>query len=331
MKQVIIEDAKEGPKLKEVPIPTPGPNEVLVKVECAPLMPLDRLFTLALFPFPHVLGAQASGTIVKAGKDVPADCLNKKVQICTSLLSFSMGKGQGTWTQYIVKPFSEVYIYNQSISHEAACVMYENPLTAMGLVKIVKESKTKCVIIAPGAAMISKMVANLLKTDGIKSIAVVRSEETAKILKDSAFFQVLNSSDPSFDAAFAKALDEFAPTVLVDAVSNAISTKMFLQMPKKSMLLVYGAISGEQAMTLPTFPIVMGDKMVRGYYRPHEDVDKPRKEIVEDLKLVDEDLAHGGKIFGVLVVRRYEMVDFKKAIEEQPSYASKGLGIIKLN
>eukprot|EP01022_Parablepharisma_sp_SALTPOND_P023227 TRINITY_DN484_c0_g1_i1.p1 TRINITY_DN484_c0_g1~~TRINITY_DN484_c0_g1_i1.p1 ORF type:complete len:389 (-),score=26.42 TRINITY_DN484_c0_g1_i1:98-1150(-) len=329
MKQVILEKPEEGVKIKEVPIPKPGPKEVLVKVECAPLMPLDRLLESGqVFPPPYVFGAQASGTVIELGPDSPQDLLNKKVHIGTSLLRFNLGTWQGLWSQYVVKPFEEIYVYDQSLSHEVACAMYGNPLTALGIYRKVRSLNAISVIIAPGASHIAKILTNLLMRDGVKVISIVRSEESAKILKDMGYELVVNSADPKSQEAFNELVAKYSPTVLVDAVANEASTKMFLLMPPKSTLLLYGAMSGNQVVHVPVFPMVLADKAVSGYYWSAEDFYKPRGEIVKELDMVNEDLVKGGKIFGVPIIKRYKMEQFMEAIKEQPTFASKGIGII---
>jgi len=324
---------KEKPEtpvaIKEVPIPAPGPKDVLIKVICAPLMPLDKLLSFAgVFQPPYVLGAQASGEVEKIGAEVPKEYLHKKVQFGCSLLKFNDGTFKGTWSQYVCKPYDDVYVYDQSISHEAACAMYGNPLTGMGVYRKIMEYKPKCVIMYPGAATIAKVITNLLMKAKVKVISIVRSDEIVKVLKDLGYEFVLNIKDPKFDENIKNLITTHQPTVLCDGVTDELSTKIFLQMPHKSTQLIYGALSGNMTVNIPIFPMLMMDKSVTGYYWSAEDFYKPRKEIVKELDEVNEDLKKGGKIYGSPLIKKYKMEQFMEAITEQSSYASKGQGVI---
>ncbi len=76
MKAVQIAQYGDTPALVEVPQPSPGPNEVLVRVAGAATNPLDIKIAAGymhdFFPvhFPYTLGTDVSGTVVKVGGDV---------------------------------------------------------------------------------------------------------------------------------------------------------------------------------------------------------------------------------------------------------------------
>ncbi len=190
------------------------------------------------------------------------------------------------------------------------------------------ETKPTSVFVNPGASGISKMVANLLKKAGVKPILLVRNEECVKLLKTLGHEIILNTADPNFDGQLAEVIKALNPTVFVDSVVNEISTKIFMMMPRESTHLVIGGLGGNQVVSTPLFPLLMSDKVVKGYYWSYEDFVKPKAEIRKELDSVNEDLAKGGKLYGIPKVAEYKLADFKKAIEEQHTYASKGAGVI---
>lgn len=76
MKAVRIHDYKQIATLEDVPVPEPGPDEVLIRVEAAALNPLDgqlqtgdmaRVFPLT---FPYIMGTDLSGTVEQVGAQV---------------------------------------------------------------------------------------------------------------------------------------------------------------------------------------------------------------------------------------------------------------------
>eukprot|EP01022_Parablepharisma_sp_SALTPOND_P004673 TRINITY_DN120742_c2_g1_i1.p1 TRINITY_DN120742_c2_g1~~TRINITY_DN120742_c2_g1_i1.p1 ORF type:complete len:378 (+),score=35.46 TRINITY_DN120742_c2_g1_i1:103-1134(+) len=333
MKQIKVEDVKEGPKLVTVPIPKPGPNEVLIKVHCAPLMPYDRSLGFSgyggTYKPPYLLGIQASGEVVECGSSAPKDLLGKKVLVGTWRMILTQDKWEGTWSQYLVKPFDQVFVYDQSLPHETACTIFANPLTALGLLRKVEQEKAKCVIMVPGAGFISKILMRLLWEIGVKVISVVRKEDAAEILKKMGQNLIVNTSTPDGKKVLEKMIAEYRPTVMVDSISNEESINIFGMLPMKSVYILYGKLGGNESITFPVFQLMGEEKVVKGHFMTYEDLPEPMPVIWSELSRVNEDLAKGGKIFGLPMVREYKLEDYEKAIMEQSSYASQGYGIIR--
>lgn len=87
----LIVDAKPLSRaIKDRGIPTPGPEEILVRVEAAGLNPVDARIgniDIPMWPdMPTVPGAEASGVIVAIGNEVKAFKVGDRVYI--SLLKF---------------------------------------------------------------------------------------------------------------------------------------------------------------------------------------------------------------------------------------------------
>jgi len=70
--QLLAYDGKpESVRVEEVPVPRPGPGEVLVRVISSPINPSDLAFLRGLYgfkkPLPALPGFEGSGTVVEAG------------------------------------------------------------------------------------------------------------------------------------------------------------------------------------------------------------------------------------------------------------------------
>lgn len=67
-------DGKGHVDVVQVPTTTPGPGEILIKVEYAAFISFDTYISDIGYyvpSFPHILGHDAAGTIVQVGSDVP--------------------------------------------------------------------------------------------------------------------------------------------------------------------------------------------------------------------------------------------------------------------
>ena len=84
MKAVVLTEPSAQPKVATIPVPQPGPREVLVKMHSSPINPSDLAFLAGGYgikkPFPVVPGFEGSGIVVAAGKGIlPKMWLGKKM------------------------------------------------------------------------------------------------------------------------------------------------------------------------------------------------------------------------------------------------------------
>ena len=71
MKALVLEEFGGTPTLKDVPVPKPKYNEVLIKIEYAPLNPMDLSFLKGYYSsvkkLPVTIGFEGCGTVVASG------------------------------------------------------------------------------------------------------------------------------------------------------------------------------------------------------------------------------------------------------------------------
>ncbi|WP_299298506.1 NADP-dependent oxidoreductase [uncultured Tateyamaria sp.] len=103
--RAIVVNQNGGPEvleLTDVPQPTPGVGEVLVKVEAAAVNPFDaqvrRGDYAAYMPTPHKLGVDVSGTVVAIGEGVDTLAVGDDVFYSTRVLS-----NEGGYAEYHVE------------------------------------------------------------------------------------------------------------------------------------------------------------------------------------------------------------------------------------
>ena len=71
----------------ELPIPKPGPDEVLVKIVSAALNPVDwkiQQFGIIVTKYPAIVGSDAAGVVVQAGSEVTNLSVGDRVYVPTS-------------------------------------------------------------------------------------------------------------------------------------------------------------------------------------------------------------------------------------------------------
>src|SRR5260370_16686268 len=82
----------------EMPVPRPGPGQVLVRVHASPVNPSDYFFLRGLYsfkkPLPTVPGFEGSGTVVEAGPGL-LPRLPKGKRVASS--PAAPARAEGTW------------------------------------------------------------------------------------------------------------------------------------------------------------------------------------------------------------------------------------------
>lgn len=118
-------------QLSQVPVPTPGPSEVLVKVRAAAVNPADcklrngdfKLFSGSRFPM--ALGLDLAGEIVQLGSAVQG------LRVGEAVYTFRPAATPGSYAQYATVPASQLAPKPQSLGYNEAAAVPVAALTAI--------------------------------------------------------------------------------------------------------------------------------------------------------------------------------------------------------
>ncbi len=168
----------ETMQFERVPVPNPGPGEVLVKVHAAGVGPWDgwiRAGRSALpQPLPLTLGSDLSGDIQAAGPDVSDLCVGDQIYGVTN------PRFVGAYAEYALasaamiarKPTSLTYI-------EAASVPVIAVTAWQGLFDQAQLKAGQSVLIHGGAGNVGAYAVQLARRAGIRTIATAATEQVA--------------------------------------------------------------------------------------------------------------------------------------------------------
>ena len=247
--------------LFEVDIPEPGPDEVLIKVEAAPINPSDlglmfgildtatataserNGFPAVTLPVPEAMmramkarvgqwlpaGNEGAGTVVAAGNDEAAQALmGKRVGVF----------GGELFAQYRCMPAMQCMVLPDNVTAEegASCVV--NPMTALGFVETAKMEGHQAIVHAAAASNLGQMLQRICTEDGIPLVNIVRSDEQVALLRGQGGEYVLNSTDQNFQKDLTAAVVATGATVAFDPIgggplSNQILTAMEVAAQKR--------------------------------------------------------------------------------------------------
>jgi NADPH:quinone reductase len=227
--------------LEDRDVASPGPEEVVVRVEAAPINPADlavwlgpadvatlngegtaeRPVTTATVPerlVPLVaaragkslaVGLEGAGVVVDAGADAQ-HLLGKVV---------SSGAGR-MYTQYRTLAASDVVPFPEGVTPQQGASAYVNPLTALGMASTMRLEGHSALVHTAAASNLGQMLDKLCVADGVQLVNVIRSAEQEQILRAIGATHVVNSTDPDFREQLITAVSETGATLAFDAVGG---------------------------------------------------------------------------------------------------------------
>src|SRR6201993_4153086 len=237
--------------LHEVPVPNPGANEVLVRVEASPINPSDlgllidganmTTATVAGTPERAVLTAQVAGaalralaarldkslpvgnegagTVVRAGSSSAAQALvGKTVAIA----------GGAMYTQYRTVDASACLVLPEGTTARDGASSFVNPMTALGMTETMRREGHSALVHTAAASNLGQMLVKLCQKDGIPLVNIVRKPEQEKLLKSLGATHVLNSTSPSFFPDLVEALKATSATLAFDATGGGTLASQIL-------------------------------------------------------------------------------------------------------
>jgi NADPH:quinone reductase len=240
LRSTISADGKLTLSLEDVVVADPGDDEVVVRVEAAPINPSDLgtllgpadVASLAesgadkpglTFSVPTnrlkavagrvgqsiPVGNEGAGTVIAAGAN--ASALRGKV---VSMLAGGMYADHRKVRAQDVVPLPDGASAAQGAS------MFVNPLTALGFVETARREGHKAIIHTAAASNLGQMLQKICLADGVPLINIVRSQEQVDILRGIGAVHVLNSKDDDFRQRLTKAIEETGATVAFDPIGG---------------------------------------------------------------------------------------------------------------
>src|ERR1035437_2729819 len=250
----------------ELPVPHPGPGQVLIRVAASPINPSDLMFIRGLYgfkkPLPATPGFEGSGTVVEAGSGMMPRFLKGRRVACAAADPNIAG---GMWAEYLVTSAQLCVPLSKQVDMEQGATMLVNPLTAWALMEEARLGRHRAVVQTAAASALGRMVVRLGQKFSIPTINVVRRAEQVELLRKMGAEHVLNSSDPGFDASLGDLCHRLGASIGFDAVAGEMSARVLRGQPLGSRLLVYGALSLEASQIDPTSLIFEG-KRVEGFW-----------------------------------------------------------------
>jgi NADPH:quinone reductase-like Zn-dependent oxidoreductase len=269
MRAVQVKDYEGKPgslTVAEVPVPRPGPGEVLVRVAASPVNPSDLMFITGNYgfkkPLPATPGFEGSGTVVETGSGVMARFMKGRRVACAAADAKSAA---GMWAEYIVTSANFCVPLRKEVDLEQGATMLVNPLTAWAMVDEARRGGHRAAVQTAAASALGRMVIRLGKKFSLPVINVVRRSEQVALLRSMGAEYVVNSSDSGFDDQLRALCHKLGASISFEAVAGEMSGRILRAQPDGSRMLIYGGLS-MKAATIDPGSLIFERKHVEGFW-----------------------------------------------------------------
>ena len=248
-------------ELKNIPVPRPDKDQVLVRVTLANINPSDLHFIKGEYGLPRVCGKPAGfegcGTVAAAGEGAEG-LVGRRVAF--------VANHSGAWAEYALTDAASCVPVIDAVKDEDAAAFFVNPLTAIAMFGEIKAAGARSFILSAGASQLCKLIAGLAKEEGYSAISLVRRAEQVAHLKELGAAHVLDISAPGFSKEITALIRAEKPLVFLDAVADQISSDIFFAMPARAQWVIYGKLSPEPPVLSQPGQFVFMDKLIRGFW-----------------------------------------------------------------
>jgi len=228
--------------ITQAELPIPSADEVLIKVEAAPINPSDLGLLLSFAAdlssittsgsedetvtsmkiHPALMGSmkprldqsmqvgnEGAGVIVDAGENVK-ELIGKTVGLA----------GGAMYSQYRCVPAASCLVMDEGTSPAEAASSFVNPLTALSFIETMKMENHTALVHTAAASNLGQMLVKICIADEIPLVNIVRKSEHVELLKNLGAEYVCNTSDESFMNDLVDALVATGATLGFDATGG---------------------------------------------------------------------------------------------------------------
>jgi NADPH2:quinone reductase len=237
--------------LASVPVPEPGPGDVIVAVEAAPVNPSDlgllfagadlsaavvtgppqRPVLTAPIPdgamralagrvgTPMPVGNEGAGTVVAAGSSAEAQALlGKTVAVA----------GGAMYAQYREVRAAACLPLPDGTPATDGASSFVNPMTALGMVETMRLEGHTGLVHTAAASNLGQMLVRLCTQEQIPLVNIVRKQADQEQLRSAGAAYVCNSSAPDFTSDLTAALADTGATLAFDATGGGTLASQIL-------------------------------------------------------------------------------------------------------
>jgi NADPH2:quinone reductase len=313
MSKSVIINKHGGPEvleLKDVSVPSPGPEQIKVKNLAIGLNYIDTYHRSGLYPIklPCGIGLEGAGVVQEIGSGVKN--FSKGDDIAYAALPL------GSYSDERIIPEKIAVKIPSGITHKiAASIMTKGLTTYYLLYKTYKVSANETLLFHAAAGGVGQIFCQWAKSIGCKLIGTVGSDEKVDMAKKNGCDFVINYRKEDFDKKVLEITENKGVDVVYDGVGKDTFEKSINCLKVRGMMVSFGNSSG--SLNLIDVKKYIAPKSIF-FTRPALMNYMPnRKELEEGAQALFEQIKFG-KV-KIKIFKEYNLSDVRKAHEDLES------------
>lgn len=235
----------------DLPMPTPGPGQALVKIVASGVNFIDVYFRTGLYKsdLPIQLGMEAAGVVESVAPDVTVVKPGDRV-------AYAMARG--SYAEYAAVPAWQLVPIPDALDFNSAAATMLQGMTAHYLAHSTfpLQPGNTCIVHA-AAGGVGLLLVQIAKNAGARVVATVGSDAKAALAKEAGADHVVNYSTHDFQAEARGFTSGKGVDVVYDSVGAATFMKSLDSLRPRGMMVTFGNASGP----VPAFePAILNQK-----------------------------------------------------------------------
>jgi NADPH:quinone reductase len=248
MKAIQISETGGPEVLKsvELPIPEPGPGQVLIRVEAVGVNFIEIYFRKGTYKatLPLTPGSEAAGTVEKVGPGVSGFEEGDSVASVGVL---------GSYAEYALVPLAQLVKVPSRLSPEQAAAAMLQGMTAHYLAYSTYPLKAgDTAVVHAGAGGVGLLLTQMATRLGARVFTTVSTKEKAELSREAGAADVILYAEQDFEAEVKRLTGGKGVDVVYDSVGKTTFEKSLNCLRPRGMLALFGGSSGP----VPPFDLI---------------------------------------------------------------------------
>jgi NADPH2:quinone reductase len=236
----------EALQLVDIPVPTPKPNEAVVKIAAIGVNFIDVYFREGRYkaPLPLVDGQEAAGVVTEVGADVKTVKPGDRVAYAGAL---------GAYAEYAAVPAERLVPVPAGVSDRDAAAAMLQGMTAHYLTHDtfpLKAGQTALVHAAAGG--VGLLLVQMAHNIGARVIGTVSTDEKAKLAREAGADEIILYTQTDFETETKRLTGGKGVDVVYDSVGKTTFEKGLNVLRPRGMMALFGGSSG----AVPPFDLI---------------------------------------------------------------------------
>jgi NADPH2:quinone reductase len=225
-------------QLADLPIPEPGPGQILIRIEAIGVNFIEVYFRKGVYKaaLPLIPGSEAAGTVEELGPGVTGFAAGESVVTCAAI---------GSYAEYALVPAAQLVKIPQGLSMEQAAAAMLQGMTAHYLVHSTCPLKAgDTALVHAGAGGVGLLLTQMATRIGARVITTVSTKAKAELSREAGASDVILYTEKDFEVEVKRLTGGKGVDVVYDSVGKTTFEGSLNCLHPRGLLALFGASSG---------------------------------------------------------------------------------------